>query len=36
MPASQAAKSIVSSKASVAAVGDLFQLPFATDMGLTV
>lgn len=33
---SQAAKSTLSGKASFAAVGDLFQLPFATDLGLTV
>ena len=32
----QAAKSLLSSKASVAAVGDLFQLPYGEDLGLTV
>ncbi|KAL2002190.1 hypothetical protein VTN02DRAFT_453 [Thermoascus thermophilus] len=31
-----AAKSFLSAKASVAAVGDLHQLPFADDLGLTV
>ncbi|PKY03961.1 putative ubiquinol-cytochrome C reductase complex core protein 2 [Aspergillus campestris IBT 28561] len=31
-----AAKSLLSSKASVAAVGDLFQLPYGSDLGLTV
>lgn len=35
-PPSQAAKSTLSGKASFAAVGDLFQLPFAEDLGLTV
>lgn len=32
----QAAKSLLSGKASVSAVGDLHVLPFATDIGLTV
>lgn len=32
----QAAKTFLSGKASVAAVGDLFQLPYAEDLGLTV
>lgn len=32
----QLAKSYVSGKASVAAVGDLFQIPYAEDLGLTV
>ncbi|OJJ44865.1 hypothetical protein ASPZODRAFT_134264 [Penicilliopsis zonata CBS 506.65] len=32
----EAAKTFLSGKASVAAVGDLFQLPYAEDLGLTV
>ena len=32
----QAAKNFLSGKASYAAVGDLFQLPYAEDLGLTV
>lgn len=32
----QAAKSLLDSKASVSAVGDLFVLPFASDIGLNV
>ncbi|GMF72875.1 unnamed protein product [Aspergillus oryzae] len=33
---SQAAKNFLSDKASVASVGDLFQLPYGEDLGLTV
>lgn len=33
---SQAAKNFLSGKASVASVGDLFQLPYGEDLGLTV
>lgn len=32
----QVAKSFLSGKASVATVGDLFQLPYGEDLGLTV
>lgn len=32
----QAAKSLLSNKASVATVGELFSLPYAADLGLTV
>lgn len=32
----QAAKSLLESKATVSAVGDLFQLPFAEEIGLKV
>lgn len=32
----QVAKSFLTGKASVVSVGDLFQLPYAEDLGLTV